>query len=332
MHHYTRPRSGPIVCATHALLGRVVACAALFTLIVSGSTLYASQASPSAQTPALRAVIEVFDLGKDGRETPLSLKGIDWKPASDAMLLSSASPDKLWFPLLPLSDQRGAVSESASIAVGTLTDTGVRRAALGANPIHDFVPQHTSDGRADAHTEFWLEQVIAWLIDSDMPFAPQGAPALNIAMAHLAGPSTDTEDAVTREWFASRGEHVNVSAPWSCDGPQLVGCLDDADLLVIGPGHVTSPADGYSTHLSTLNAQAIEQAMTYANEANVPVLYLHDGAVQSRVARAVLAELALATKDNQLGLRVARAGGAELQTKFQTLGLDTSPNLAAAKP
>ncbi len=328
MNNSTRPRTGRLLPAPRDVGWRAVACSALLVFGVSGSTLSASQATFSSQTASHRALVEIFDLDAQGHETPLSLKGVDWTPASDAVLLSGASGELSWFPLLPLSSQSGAVTDSASIAVGAIGKNGARRAALGANPIHDFVRPRQSSGRADAQTEIWLEQVIAWLLDSDMPFAPVDAPSLNITMAHLAGPSGDTEDAVTRGWFISRGTNVSVSAPWSCDGPRLVSCLDKADLLVIGPGHRTSPADGYSAELAERNTQGASEALRHADAAKVPVLYLHEGAAGSQFAKAVLGRLSLSTHENHEGLSVARASGSDLHE----VSVGGAPIIAAANP
>lgn len=316
---YTSLRRRISVCNRRAL-----ACATLLTMVVTSSTLHSQQALAGAQKPAVRALVDIYDLNMEGRETPLSLVGLDWTPSSDSMVLGSASADISWFPLLPLSEDGELVQQASSIALGTVTGTGTRRAALGSNPVHDFVRPRQTDGHANAHTEIWLEQLVAWLLDSDMPFAPLDAPQIKVVLAHVSGPSGDREDDTTRQWFESRGHHVAVSAPYACDGPLLDRCLEDADLLVLGPGHASSPADGYSSNQAAHNTVAIERAIMRADQNAVPVLYLHKGAVNSPLATAALEQLSLVAEKKRPEWVVARAGGAQLH--------QLAPILAAARP
>ena len=292
---------------------------------VTGPALHAQQLSLDARKPEIRALIDIYHLDSSGNETPHSLDSIDWTPAQDSMLLSGRSSGVGdWFPLLPLSEDGELTATDSSIALGTETSKGVRRAALGANLIHDLVQPHLSGGTADARSEAWLEHLVAWLVKRDMPFAAVGARELNIVLAHVAAPAGDNEDAVTRNWFELKGDHITVSEAWSCDGALLLACLDEADLVVLGPGLNQSLSIGTSQESTQAEADAITAALTQMDSLGIPTLYVHDGAVNSTLATSALNALALNAQENVKGLNVIMASAAELYSQ--------EPAIAAAKP
>ena len=292
---------------------------------VTSSSLHAEQLSLDARKPEIRALIDIYHLDASGNETPHSLDSIDWTPAKDSSLLSQNDPDtENWFPLLPLTDNGEPTTGEQSIALGTVTRSGVRRAALGANLVHDLVQPHLSGGVADARSEAWLEHLVAWLVERDMPFAAVGSRKLNVVLAHVAAPKGVNEDAVTRNWFELKGEHIEVSEAWACDGTLLEGCLDDADLVILGPGQSQSLSIGTSTESVQAEATAVTTALESMDSMGIPVLYVHDGAVDSTLAKSVLKALTLDAQRNIDGLNVTQANAAQLHS--------SEPLVAAAKP
>lgn len=305
---------------------RPLLCSMLLCSIgVTWTASHAQQTPLDARNPEIRALIDIYHLDPAGNETPQSLRGIDWLPASDSALLTSSTPDNQdWFPLLPLTEEGEPLTSRTSIAIGTETSQGTRRAALGANLIHDLARPYVSGGQADARSEAWLEHMIAWLVDRDMPFAAMGAPKLNVVLAHLAAPDGTDEDAITRDWFEERGDHIKVSSAWSCDGEKLVACAQEADLVVLGPGQHQPLYSGLSTETFQRETQGVITALAQMDSLGIPVLYVHDGATESQLAEAVLSTLSIDTKANTRSLKATHAGAAQLR--------HVTPVLAAASP
>lgn len=290
-HASTRsPLPYRIVQASRA--ARYVLSAALLCLLPPVADT--ATAAPDGAAPRQQAIQDVFRLDAEGEETPLSIRGIDWRPGGGAMHATGED----WFALLE-PDTHGA-----SIALASQSRNGTRRAVLGANPLNDLVRPHRSGGSADAATEAWFDNLLGWLLADDMPFAIH-APALSVVVLDVIGPEGTFDDSVTRDWLAARAPQVRLSTSGDCTGERLAQCLASADLLLIGPGGTDAAADA---------------PVTMSHALSVPVLYLHHGSASPDDVRLnALGVLAHAAPN---GWHVVRAGAPTWQ----------APTLAAARP
>ncbi len=288
---------------------------------MTAPTLRAQSLPTDPHSLEFRALVDIYRLDAEGHETPLSLTAVNWRPSEDASLLYSktlqdATATAKWFPLLALSRDGEPEHAQAALALGQVTPAGSRRAALGANLIHDLRRPHETGGRANARAEAWLENLITWLVERDMPFAPVDVPVLNVSIAQMAGLDGHADDDQVGEWLKLRGQHIKVSTAGACDGDQLVACLDTADLLIIGSGRGESQDSTRSTRIG--------MALQRADELGVPVLFMHEGTPHSTHASATLDALGLDARQGPHGLQVTHASGSRL--------VSPAPVVSAAMP
>lgn len=245
-----------------------------------------------------RALVDIYRLNSSGQETPQSLKSIRWRSSNDSVLLrASDAYSEHWFPLLAVTVADNAPLESTSLALGRVAPNGTRMAAVGANPIHDLLRPHKTGARANARAEAWLEHTIAWLVDRENPFAPVDAPSLNILLMGLNGLSAKSTDELTPQWFEARGQHVRVTPDKQCK-QRVSACINDSDLLVLGPGDASS--------------EWIASAVGTAERNGTPILYLHEGPVHAPHTAEALGALGLQAHSPRKVVNVARASGRRL--------------------
>lgn len=224
-----------------------------------------TQALLSAQASAYAGLKQkLFGLNANGTAGPNALSGIDWNPTHDSSFFDVLDAARNMV-ILPSNWSYGdnAVGSGVTLAVaGTSPASNARYAAFGGNPLG--VP-------GNAAMDQFMVNVVSWL-------TPHSATptTFKVVTAHLPGKETYwfPHEKAVRDWFASHypGVTINGLTPSDpnqqdniCDGSALAGCLQDADLLVMGREEGPNAYDG----------DVVMAAVTAAQARGVPVLYLH---------------------------------------------------------
>lgn len=224
-----------------------------------------TQALLSSHTSTYSSIKQqLFGLNADGTPGPHAISGIDWNPTHDSSFFDVLDAARNMV-VLPSNWSYGNNAAGAGVnlaVVGTAPASGTRYAAFGGNPFG--VP---GNGAMDS----FMVNVVGWL-------TPRSAtPAtFRVVTAHLPGSETYwfPHESATRNWFANHyaGVTINGLPPTDanqkdnlCDGGALDGCLQNADLLVIGREEGPNAYDG----------DVVMAAVTAAQARGIPVLYLH---------------------------------------------------------
>ncbi|WP_028101628.1 ImpA family metalloprotease [Pseudoduganella violaceinigra] len=187
---------------------------------------------------------------------------IDWDPSQDSSYFTVLDVARNHVLLPSNWKYKGnAAGSGATLAVaGTAPVSKARYAAFGGNPLG--VPGNAAMDKLMTNTVGWLS-------------SRAGSGNFKVVVAHMPGTETYwyPHEKKVRDWFYGKytGVTVNNLASGasqqdnSCDGTALAGCLQGADLLVIGREQGPGSYSG----------DTVMKAVTDAQARGIPVLYLH---------------------------------------------------------
>jgi hypothetical protein len=257
---------------------------ALADLLSSTQTLLSTQTANYAT-----AKQTLFGLNSNGSANASSLTGLTWNPTHDSSYFTILDGGRNQI-VLPSnwSYANNAAGTGVGLAViGTASSTHTRYAAFGGNPLG--VP-------GNAAMDAFMSNTMTWLT----PRASSSG--FKVVTAHLPGTETYyfPHESAVRAWFASHYPGVIINgqpggqtqADNLCDGSALAGCLQNADLLVIGREQGPSAYDG----------TVVMQAVSDAQARGIPVLYLHHYRDANDLASRLLAYFGLGQNNNYWGI------------------------------
>lgn len=223
-------------------------------VLESMQSFFTTQASEFAQTKRT-----LFNLNADGSIKAGSVTGIDWYPSQGATYLTILDNSHNQ-SVLPSNWDYGANAAStkafAFAVVGTTAAGSTRYAVFGGHPIY-------TPGNSDMDS--FVVNTIAWLTKRS------SYSGFKVVVAHQGSSS----ESATRNWLVSKYPGITIngisSNPASqsndrCDNAQLDGCLQGADLVIVG----NDQGSGY-------NGDAVMQAITAAHARGIPLMYMHVG-------------------------------------------------------
>ncbi|NDY92447.1 ImpA family metalloprotease [Ideonella livida] len=277
--------------------------AAWTTALATGDASAVDSATALSQTQALlqaqQAMVETTRqavLGTGSAGGTEAVAPASWNPTHDSVYFTLLDPGR--HAVLLTGNWRYKGSEAAAgrvLAVaGADPSTGARYAALGGNPLAV---------RGNAAMDTMLRNTMRWLTGRST------LNGLRVVTAHL--PSTATywfqHEAPTRAWLTAQvpavrinGVEGSLAVDDSCDGSALAGCLQNADLLILGrqqgpnQGNSSTP-DTYPAGYDTTTVMA---ALRAAQARGVPVLYLHHGRDDNTLSSALMQHFGLAVNNN----------------------------------
>ena len=187
---------------------------------------------------------------------------IDWDPSHDSAYFTLQDSARNHV-ILPSNWKYKGATAGTGVALGiagTAPTTNARYAAFSGNPIG--VPGNAEMDKFMANTVGWLSSAA-------------GAPAtFKVVIAQVPGTETYwyPHEKKVRDWFYAKYQGVTINgqpstgtqADDACDGAALAGCLQGANLLVIG----SDQGKNYS-------GDTVMQAVSGAQALGIPVLYLN---------------------------------------------------------
>ncbi|WP_170298703.1 ImpA family metalloprotease [Massilia eburnea] len=213
---------------------------------------------------------------------------IDWDPSHDSayFTLQDAARNHL---ILPSNWKYNGATAGTGVALGIAGNTPVnntRYAAFGGNPIG--VPGNAEMDKLMANTVGWLSAAAA-------------APAtFKVVVAQVPGTESYwfPHEKKVRDWFYAKYQGVTINGQAStgtqaddaCDGAALAGCLQGANLLVIG----SDQGKNYS-------GDTVLQAVSAAQARGIPVLYLNHNRDANDLATRLSTYFGLAHNSNYWG-------------------------------
>jgi len=213
---------------------------------------------------------------------------IDWDPSHDSayFTLQDAARNHL---ILPSNWKYNGATAGTGVALGIAGTTPVnntRYAAFGGNPIG--VPGNAEMDKLMANTVGWLSSAAA-------------APAtFKVVVAQVPGTESYwyPHEKKVRDWFYAKYQGVTINGQAStgtqaddaCDGAALAGCLQGANLLVIG----SDQGKNYS-------GDTVMQAVSAAQTRGIPVLYLNHNRDANDLATRLSTYFGLAHNSNYWG-------------------------------
>jgi len=225
--------------------------------------MQAAQALMSGQTAKYGELKQaLFQLSADGKRTSSSVGLIDWNPSHDSSVfgVGDNSRNHVILPSNWSYSDSAAGNGSALAVAGFAPGSNARYAAFGGNPLG--VP-------GNANMDQFMVNLATWLT------ARSSLANLKVVTAHLPGTETYwfPYEKKVRDWFFAKSPTATVNGLAAgatqqdnvCDGAALAGCLQNADLLVIGREQGPGAYDG----------AAVMQAVADAQKRGIPVLYLH---------------------------------------------------------
>lgn len=199
-----------------------------------------------------------------------NLSGLYWDPTHDAAIFAPTYGFNDTILMTNKAMASGYKDQALSIGIAGEQTNGQRYAVLGSNPFR--TAQRFSDSSNAAMTQ-WLKNLVTWL---------SGGAASNVVIAQMDQSYYFPDEQATRSWL-----NYNISPTLTfneanlCDGSKLLSCLkaDKPNLLIL------------SQHLLSgdTNQQVID-ALAYAEQAKIPVLYLHWDGGLTDLGRDILAK------------------------------------------
>lgn len=210
---------------------------------------------------------------------------IDWDPSHDSTYFTLQDSARNHV-ILPSNWKYNGATAGSGVALGIAgitPATNARYAAFGGNPLG--VPGNAEMDKFMANTVGWLSAAAA-------------APAtFKVVVSQMPGTETYwyPHEKKVRDWFYTRYQGVTINgkpstatqADNTCDGAALAGCLQGANLLVIGSDQGTAYA-----------GDAVLQAVSNAQAQGIPVLYLSHGREANDLASRLAAYFGLAHNSN----------------------------------
>ncbi|QOL25856.1 hypothetical protein LP316_00610 [Thalassotalea sp. LPB0316] len=176
---------------------------------------------------------------------------ISWHPTHDSAFFSAYLPEHTFPALSSTHHHNGSPSEVGLVMVGE--QRAHRYAAMAANLLAVDVSESTIR---------FTRSLFAWLVGDQ-----NAKRQLNIVTAHVPSKADSwyfPHNEKIREWLSQNySDNYTINDENSCDGEELLGCLErqQPDILLISD--IDRQAQGY---------RAIEQAIEYAKAQNIPVL------------------------------------------------------------
>lgn len=208
----------------------------------------------------------LFGLNADGTANANSLKSLTWNPTHDSVTLTTNDAARNLVMLggnWNYSNSTSATNLPPLAVVGTTLDAKAHYAVFGGNPIG--VP-------GNAAMDSFIANTIAWLTPRSK------ASDFKVVAAHLPGNETYwfPHEPKVRQWLLTHYPNVTINGlPGSsasqqdniCDGSALAGCLQNADLLIIGREQGPNAYDG----------PTVMNAITAAQSRGIPVIFFIHG-------------------------------------------------------
>jgi len=213
---------------------------------------------------------------------------IDWDPSHDSgyFTLQDSARNHV---ILPSNWKYNGATAGTGVALGiagTAPTTNARYAAFSGNPIG--VPGNAEMDKFVANTVGWLSTAAA---------TPG---SFKVVVSQIPGTETYwyPHEKKVRDWFYAKYQGVTINGQPStgtqtddaCDGAALAGCLQGANLLVIG----SDQGKNYS-------GDTVMQAVSAAQAKGIPVLYLNHNRDAGDLANRLTTYFGLAQNTNYWG-------------------------------
>jgi immunomodulating metalloprotease len=258
------------------------------------------RAEAAKQIAAEKALNQAtFGVKADGTSTSATASNINWDLGQDSVYFTPSFNERTaailtsnWkYLAAPVASTSGRVLATA----GEFPSSTARYAAFGNNPMAI---------RGDLAMDQFTKNTINWLAKRSDSTAP-----LKVVVAHLPGTATTwfKHEVPTRQWLAAQfpGSTINGVAATaavddSCDGTKLAGCLQNADLLIMGrqqgPNGGTSAVT--NNYPSTYNGDTVLNAVKEAQGRGVPVMYVHHDGDNNDLSSKMFQYFGLTSNDN----------------------------------
>ncbi len=222
----------------------------------TGNALLVSD--PSDFIRESRQVVEAHKMQSNTIKSAIakSLSGLYWDPTHDAAILAPQYGFNDTILMTNKAMASGYKDQALSIGVaGGDKSNGQRYALLGSNPFR--TAQRFPDSSNAAMTQ-WLSNLVTWL---------SGGVTSNVVIAQMDQSYYFPDEQATRNWLKDNvSQELAFNEANLCDGSKLLSCLqtNTPNLLIL------------SQHLQSGDTnKPVLEALEYAEQAQIPVLYLH---------------------------------------------------------
>ncbi|MCZ4388250.1 ImpA family metalloprotease [Vibrio alginolyticus] len=221
----------------------------------TGNALLVSD--PSEFIRKSRQVVEAHKMQSNTIKSAIAknLSGLYWEPTHDAAILAPQYGFNDTILMTNKAMASGYKDQALSIGVAGEKSNGQRYALLGSNPFR--TAQRFPDSSNSAMTQ-WLSNLVTWL---------SGGVTSNVVIAQMDQPYYFPDEQATRNWLKDTvSQELAFNEANLCDGSKLLSCLqtNTPNLLIL------------SQHLQSGDTnKPVLEALEYAEQAQIPVLYLH---------------------------------------------------------
>ncbi|EGR0148450.1 hypothetical protein FRN29_21745 [Vibrio alginolyticus] len=221
----------------------------------TGNALLVSD--PSDFIRESRQVVEAHKMQSNTIKSAIAknLSGLYWDPTHDAAILAPQYGFNDTILMTNKAMASGYKDQALSIGVAGEKSNGQRYALLGSNPFR--TAQRFPDSSNSAMTQ-WLSNLVTWL---------SGGVTSNVVIAQMDQSYYFPDEQATRNWLKDTvSQELAFNEANLCDGSKLLSCLqtNTPNLLIL------------SQHLQSGDTnKPVLEALEYAEQAQIPVLYLH---------------------------------------------------------
>ncbi len=221
----------------------------------TGNALLVSD--PSDFIRESRQVVEAHKMQSNTIKSAIAknLSGLYWDPTHDAAILAPQYGFNDTILMTNKAMASGYKDQALSIGVAGEKSNGQRYALLGSNPFR--TAQRFPDSSNAAMTQ-WLSNLVTWL---------SGGVTSNVVIAQMDQSYYFPDEQATRNWLKDNvSQELAFNEANLCDGSKLLSCLqtNTPNLLIL------------SQHLQSGDTnKPVLEALEYAEQAQIPVLYLH---------------------------------------------------------
>ncbi|EOY2075399.1 ImpA family metalloprotease [Vibrio alginolyticus] len=221
----------------------------------TGNALLVSD--PSEFIRKSRQVVEAHKMQSNTIKSAIAknLSGLYWDPTHDAAILAPQYGFNDTILMTNKAMASGYKDQALSIGVAGEKSNGQRYALLGSNPFR--TAQRFPDSSNSAMTQ-WLSNLVTWLSGGVTP---------NVVIAQMDQSYYFPDEQATRNWLKDTvSQELAFNEANLCDGSKLLSCLqtNTPNLLIL------------SQHLQSGDTnKPVLEALEYAEQAQIPVLYLH---------------------------------------------------------
>ncbi|PFG45857.1 enhancin-like peptidase M60 family [Vibrio sp. ES.051] len=237
----------------------------------TGNALFVSE--PNDFIRKSRQVVEAHKKQANAIKSAIAkkLSGLYWDPTHDAAILAPKYGFNSTILMTNKAMASGYKDQTLSIGVAGEQTNGQRYAVLGSNPFR--TKQRFPDSSNAAMTQ-WLNNLVTWLSNGSTS---------NVVIAQMDQSHYFPDEQATRNWLKDNiSQELDVNDANQCDGSKLLSCLktNTPNLLIL------------SQHLRSGDSnQQVLDALSYAEQAKIPVLYLHWDGGLTELGRDVLEKL-----------------------------------------